>query len=256
MADVLIRDVPDEVLAGVDAHAAASGAVAGGVHPSPARSGRGHLGGGGVGSRPAFVRRGGRGSDRSAGDGCRVAMTWLIDKSALVRLGDSPDAEEWAERIERGLVRITTVTRLEVGYSARSGTDARATFAVPPLSAMPVEYLTPRSRTGRSRSSCCWPARASTGHRPSPTCSSPPPPNWPASPCCTSTRTSSSSPASPASPPSDCRPERRTIRPGAPHRRQSSHSTCSAGTEHSRSLAGSRAATTTSVGAVVHCSMC
>jgi hypothetical protein len=42
---------------------------------------------------------------------------WLIDKSALVRLADSPDATEWANRIERGLARITTVTRLEVGYS-------------------------------------------------------------------------------------------------------------------------------------------
>lgn len=70
-------------------------------------------------------------------------MTWLIDKSALVRLGDSPDAELWAQRIERGLVRITTVTRLEVGYSARSGKDARSIFAVPPLATMPVEYLTP-----------------------------------------------------------------------------------------------------------------
>jgi predicted nucleic acid-binding protein len=39
-------------------------------------------------------------------------MTWLIDKSALVRLGMSPDAAEWAARIERGLVRIATVTRL------------------------------------------------------------------------------------------------------------------------------------------------
>lgn len=68
---------------------------------------------------------------------------WLVDKSALVRLGDSPDAESWAERIERGLVRIATVTRLEVGYSARSGQDARTMFARPPLSAMPVEYLTP-----------------------------------------------------------------------------------------------------------------
>jgi predicted nucleic acid-binding protein len=67
----------------------------------------------------------------------------LVDKSALVRLGGSPDAEAWAERIERGLVRITTVTRLEVGYSARSGQDARSMFASPPLSAMPVEYLTP-----------------------------------------------------------------------------------------------------------------
>jgi predicted nucleic acid-binding protein len=73
-----------------------------------------------------------------------MAMTtWLIDKSALVRLAISPDAAEWATRIERGLVRITTVTRLEVGYSARSGPDLRAGFAHPPLSLMPVEYTTP-----------------------------------------------------------------------------------------------------------------
>ena len=68
---------------------------------------------------------------------------WLIDKSALVRLGASPDADDWAGRIERGLVRITTVTRLEVGYSARSGADLRAGLREPPVSAMPVEYLTP-----------------------------------------------------------------------------------------------------------------
>ena len=68
---------------------------------------------------------------------------WLIDKSALVRLAASPDAAEWATRIERGLVRITTVTRLETGYSARSGQDVRAGLQQPPLSSMPVEYLTP-----------------------------------------------------------------------------------------------------------------
>ena len=68
---------------------------------------------------------------------------WLIDKSALVRLAASPDAEEWARRIGRGLVRITTVTRLEVGYSARSGPGLRAGLRLPPLSSMPVEYLTP-----------------------------------------------------------------------------------------------------------------
>jgi predicted nucleic acid-binding protein len=73
-----------------------------------------------------------------------VAVTdWLVDKSALVRLGDSPDAAEWANRIERGLVRITTVTRLEIGYSARSAAQARSAFSTPPISAMPVEYLTP-----------------------------------------------------------------------------------------------------------------
>ena len=67
---------------------------------------------------------------------------WLIDKSALVRLGESVDAQVWAERVERGLVRITTVTRLEVGFSARSGREARLAFAGAPIAAMPVEYLT------------------------------------------------------------------------------------------------------------------
>jgi predicted nucleic acid-binding protein len=72
-----------------------------------------------------------------------AVTTWLIDKSALIRLGVSPDAAQWASRIEHGLVRITTVTRLEVGYSARSGADLRAGFRQPPLASMPVEYLTP-----------------------------------------------------------------------------------------------------------------
>jgi predicted nucleic acid-binding protein len=70
-------------------------------------------------------------------------VSWLIDKSALVRLAVTPDAADWAGRIERGLVRITTVTRLEIGYSARSGPDLRAGLQQPPLSSMPVEYLTP-----------------------------------------------------------------------------------------------------------------
>jgi predicted nucleic acid-binding protein len=69
--------------------------------------------------------------------------TWLIDKSALVRLAASPDAAEWASRIERGLVRITTVTRLEVGYSARSGPELRSALRRPPMATMPLEYLTP-----------------------------------------------------------------------------------------------------------------
>lgn len=70
-------------------------------------------------------------------------MDWLIDKSALIRLPRSPEAEEWASRIQRGLVRVTNLTRLEVGYSARSGTDLRQGLQRPPLSNMPVEYLTP-----------------------------------------------------------------------------------------------------------------
>jgi hypothetical protein len=35
------------------------------------------------------------------------------------------------------------VTRLEVGFSARSGDELRQASQRPPLSAMPVEYLTP-----------------------------------------------------------------------------------------------------------------
>ena len=70
---------------------------------------------------------------------------WLIDKSALVRLDTSADAEAWAGRIERGLVRIATVTLLEVGYSARSASELRAGYSQPPIASMPVEYATPVS---------------------------------------------------------------------------------------------------------------
>jgi predicted nucleic acid-binding protein len=69
--------------------------------------------------------------------------TWLIDKSALVRIPDSTDFDDWNNRIERGLVHITNITRLEIGYSARSGSEVRRDFRRSPLAAMPVEYLTP-----------------------------------------------------------------------------------------------------------------
>jgi predicted nucleic acid-binding protein len=72
-----------------------------------------------------------------------TSRPWLIDKSALVRLGDCRDQEQWAERIERGLVHITTVTLLETGFSARSAQDVGEVLDRPPVSMMPVEYLTP-----------------------------------------------------------------------------------------------------------------
>jgi predicted nucleic acid-binding protein len=68
---------------------------------------------------------------------------WLIDKSALTRLGASVHAAAWAERIQRGIVRISTVTLLEVGYSARDQADLDAGLRGPPVSSMPIEYLTP-----------------------------------------------------------------------------------------------------------------
>jgi predicted nucleic acid-binding protein len=72
-----------------------------------------------------------------------TAHAWLIDKSALVRVASSPQVDEWNNRIARGLVHITNLTRLEIGYSARTGSSARRDFREAPLAAMPVEYLTP-----------------------------------------------------------------------------------------------------------------
>lgn len=68
---------------------------------------------------------------------------WLIDKSALVRLGASPEAATWADRIQRGLIRIATVTLLEVGYSARDAGDLQAGLHGPPVGSMPIQYATP-----------------------------------------------------------------------------------------------------------------
>src|SRR5699024_6737681 len=74
-----------------------------------------------------------------------AVTSWLIDKSAYVRLqsGQAVDAEQWNTRIERGLVRVSTITRLEIGFSVRTGQDGRMIFEVPPLALMPIERLTP-----------------------------------------------------------------------------------------------------------------
>jgi predicted nucleic acid-binding protein len=69
---------------------------------------------------------------------------WLIDKSAIARLHVAAQADEWASRIDRGLVHICAVTVLEVGYSARSADDHRTLLTEPPLASRPIEYLTPR----------------------------------------------------------------------------------------------------------------
>ena len=69
--------------------------------------------------------------------------TWLADKSALARIPHSRDSRVWAERIDRGLVAVTTLTLLEIGYSTRSGTELREVLGQPPVTLMPVDYLTP-----------------------------------------------------------------------------------------------------------------
>jgi len=72
-----------------------------------------------------------------------AVTSWLIDKSAYVRLKLSPDAATWASRLDRGLVRISTVTRLEIGFSFRNLATAEAESSRPPLVSMPLEYVTP-----------------------------------------------------------------------------------------------------------------
>jgi predicted nucleic acid-binding protein len=71
------------------------------------------------------------------------AGPWLIDKSALTRLAEAHEDTEWNQRIERGLVRIATVTLLEMGYSARSADEHHTAISMPPISLMPIEHLTP-----------------------------------------------------------------------------------------------------------------
>jgi predicted nucleic acid-binding protein len=74
-----------------------------------------------------------------------AVTSWLIDKSAYVRLqlGQAGNRDEWSARISRRLVRLSTITRLELGYSTRSGDAGREQFNSPPLSLMPIEHLTP-----------------------------------------------------------------------------------------------------------------
>lgn len=74
-----------------------------------------------------------------------AVTSWLLDKSAFVRLqlDQVADAKMWKTRIDRGLVRVSTITRLELGYSARTGDEGREGFRQAPLSLMPVERITP-----------------------------------------------------------------------------------------------------------------
>lgn len=70
---------------------------------------------------------------------------WLIDSSAYWRLQrrQAKAQDLWNRRISRGLVRLPSIIRMELGYSLRSGADSELFFHTPPESLMPVEYLTP-----------------------------------------------------------------------------------------------------------------
>lgn len=68
---------------------------------------------------------------------------WLIDKSAYARLHRAVEAEEWLNRINRGLVRVTTITLLEVGYSFTSEAVASKEFSEGLLSFLVLDTMTP-----------------------------------------------------------------------------------------------------------------
>ncbi|ALE76849.1 ribonuclease [Pseudonocardia sp. EC080610-09] len=74
-----------------------------------------------------------------------AVTSWLVDKSAYERMQSDRAAgmDEWSARVERGLLRLSTITRLELGFSARSGRSGREAFLRTPLSLMPIERLTP-----------------------------------------------------------------------------------------------------------------
>lgn len=53
--------------------------------------------------------------------------SWLVDKSVLARVDVSTVADALLPRVQAGQVGVALVTELEVGYSARSGSDYDAT---------------------------------------------------------------------------------------------------------------------------------
>ena len=104
-----------------------------------------------------------------------MALTnWLIDRSAYVRmqLGQAADAEQWNSRIERGLVRVSTITRLEIGFSVRTGQSGRMIFDMPPLVLMPIEHLTPAMEDRAFEVQMLLADRGCVALRPYPICSS------------------------------------------------------------------------------------
>ena len=72
-----------------------------------------------------------------------ASQRWLVDASALAVIPRSLDVDLWGSRIQRGLVHISTVTRLEVAFTARNGSDLRRLLTTSPMSALITESVTP-----------------------------------------------------------------------------------------------------------------
>lgn len=120
-----------------------------------------------------------------------AVTTWLIGKSAYTRIAESPDAPIWIDRFQQGRVRISTITRLEIGYSFRTAAEGRREAVSPPLALVPIEYLTPAIEDRVVELQLLLATGASIVRRRYPTFSSQPSQRWPASPSWPWTRTSS-----------------------------------------------------------------
>jgi predicted nucleic acid-binding protein len=91
-----------------------------------------------------------------------MSVRWLIDKSALARIGKPSVADVLAPRIDSGLIGCCVVTELEVGFSARSIANHNAILAllerlvpiVMPLRAEQIARTTQRQlvESGHNRS--------------------------------------------------------------------------------------------------------
>src|SRR5262245_34232099 len=70
--------------------------------------------------------------------------TWLVDKSVLARLGKPEVRDLMLPRLQAGQVAITSVTELEVGFSARSARDYE-TMRRSVLDYLVPVFVTPRA---------------------------------------------------------------------------------------------------------------
>ena len=69
--------------------------------------------------------------------------SWLIDTSAYNRLYRARDETTWLSRIDRGLVHVSTVTLLELGFSARNVDSHDAIVTGAPADLFVREHLRP-----------------------------------------------------------------------------------------------------------------
>lgn len=79
-----------------------------------------------------------------------MTESWLIDKSAMVRMPTHPDEPVWSRRVDRGLVHVCAVTLLEVGYSARNGAEHARLLGSIPLSRMKAHWDMPEAVARRA----------------------------------------------------------------------------------------------------------